>query len=134
MMGISPEIIVTVSPTSIDFQWKENQLRLEPYVNIDIEKMLPVQIGKNEEVPGAFLVGVFDVNSEMSLSPDKFSVLQLIFGYGIGKMFEKQRLPVFKPLIIVHGDDSLREILCGYQRKLLYDAIMESNARNCKFE
>lgn len=133
-MGIGPEIIITVSPKSIDFQWNQNRLHLEPFVNIDPEKMAPIQIGKDEALADSFLVGVFDPKSEIPSYPDKFPFLQMIFGYGIGKLFENQRLPVFRPLVIIRGERSLNELLGGYQRTLIYEAVMRAHARECRFE
>ena len=78
-MGLSPEITVMISPSSIQFQWKESHLSLVPYVNIDLRKMAPVQIGEKAEIPGTVLVGVFDPQSELPSYPDKFPILQMIF-------------------------------------------------------
>ena len=133
-MGISPEITVTINPNLIEFQWKENLIRLEPYVNMDMNKRSPVRIGENSEYPNTFLVGVFDPKSEIPSYPDKFPFLQMIFEYGIGKMFEKRRIPILKPIIIVHGIESLKGIFFGYQHALIATAFMKANAYTVRFE
>lgn len=133
-MGISPEIIVTISPNSVQFQWKENQLQLEPYVNINVSQMAPVRIGEKVEIPGTILIGVFDPKSELPSYPDKFPMLQMIFEYGIGKMFERRYFPMLKPIMIVRGIDSLKDIFFGYQRSLIHTAMIKANAQAVRFE
>jgi hypothetical protein len=133
-MGISPEITITINPNFIEFQWKENLIRLEPYVNMDMNKRSPVRIGENSEYPNTVLVGVFDPKSEIPSYPDKFPFLQMIFEYGIGKMFEKQHLPMLKPIMIVRGIDSLKEVFFGYQHALIYTALIKAHAQTVRFE
>ena len=133
-MGIGPEITVTLSSNLIQFEWRGKQLQLEPYVNMDMDKRAPVQIGKNANMPGTILIGVFDIKSELPFPGDKFPFLQMLFEYGIGKMFEQQRLPMLKPLIIIRGVDSLREILGGYQYALIATAFIKAKARFVRFE
>lgn len=134
-MKILPEITLHITPAHFEFRYKEKNFSLEPFINFDLiaDKVIPVTIGENKEIPGLTLINLLDPKETFN-KDEKHILFQFFMEYGIGKCFEKNFFPTLRPVVVFKGDKQLEILFCGYQRFFLERITLLSGASAVRFE
>lgn len=109
-------IVIDMHPSKFTFsiQEKDIYVSFSPFVYIETEDMDWMPIALGEEIPdevrsksNIYRIDItdFDKNSSSNSILSSESFLRILFEYGLGKCFEKFRIPQLRPVVFVLGAD-----------------------------
>jgi hypothetical protein len=134
MPELLPQIEIEVNPLFFVFSWKIHKRKVATLVAIDTKTRDLVAIGEPGSGEDVVTVTLFEPCEALPADVEKVEMLQTFLEFNIAKMLEKQRVLIARPKIIFHEDQSLKRLLCGYQRSLLKAAALAAGAREVLFE
>lgn len=134
MATLTPQIHIEINPVFFVFSYKDVQRKVATLVGVDTLGREIIAIGERPDHPDVITVALFGPNERMPEGFDRFSLLQSYLEYNIARLFETQKLPVFRPTLIFHNDAVLEGVMCGYQRTLLEMAAQGAGAKDARFE
>ena len=75
-------------------------------------------------------VDLFANNQPLPDEINKFDLLEAFLQIGVAKCFSHTKRPVFRPNVILHGLNSFRNILNGYEKGIFILAAISAGVRN----
>lgn len=109
-------IVIDMYPSKFTFsvQGQDINISFAPFIYIETEDTEWVPIALGEEIPdeirtqsNIYRIDIkdFNKNSPLSSTLGSQAFLKILFEYGIGKCFEKFRIPQLRPVVFVLGAD-----------------------------
>ena len=132
-MKLIPEITVEVQPDIFVFIWGADRIEMETIISFDPNTLKMLDIGKPTNINYGVSIHLFS-NDPPCPNVDKAELLNTFMMVVMKKMADKKHVVILRPKVIYKGDESLSNILCGYQRTLLTTAAIAGGARSAKFE
>jgi hypothetical protein len=134
---------IDIAEHSVTFRFRDDHFALEPVVHVSRRTgFLPrhlfgsVQlhgIGREpQKVPGGRRVQLLDPSSQPPDGLQKADCLEVFFRYAVKSAIQKLHFRI-KPVAEVHGSQSLRVPLGGYQHEVLERALLRAGASRVWF-
>lgn len=134
MPELLPQIEIEVNPLFFVFSWKIHRRKVATLVAIDTKTKDLIAIGEAGTGEDVVTVTLFEPCEALPPDVEKTEMLQTFLEFNIAKMLEKQKVLFTRPKIIFREDQSLKGLLCGYQRSILKAAALAAGAREVLFE
>ena len=134
MPELLPQIEIEVNPLFFVFSWKIHKRKVATLVAIDTKTRDLIAIGEQGTGEDVVTVTLFEPCEDLPPDVDKVEMLQTFLEFNIAKLLEKQKVLIARPKIIYRETQSLKGLLCGYERTLLKDAALAAGAREVSFE
>ena len=133
---LSSDIIVEVSPERFEFRRDgvAKTLKTKIYLSDDPKKPEVLGIGDDVTITKPNVcIELFKENKEdVILNYSKAQCLEFFFKQAFNLILKKYVM--IRPGVVFKNSGSLNKILCGYQKFILYQAAVNSGARECFFE
>jgi hypothetical protein len=134
-MGLVPEITVEINPEFFTFSYESQTISIDTSITVTAdEKRKVISVGENRLGPDLLTIALFNADQNIPQDIDKLDLLATFFAFSIGKLLEKKKLPIFRPMMIFHGVQHIAQILCGYHLSLLKTAALNGGAREIRFD
>jgi hypothetical protein len=134
MPELLPQIEIEVNPLFFVFSWKIHKRKVATLVAIDTKTKDLIAIGEAGAGEDVVTVTLFEPCEALPPDVEKTEMLQTFLEFNIAKMLEKQKVLFTRPKIVFREDQSLKGLLCGYQRSILKAAALAAGAREVLFE
>jgi hypothetical protein len=134
MPELLPQIEIEVNPLFFVFSWKIHKRKVATLVAIDTKTKDLIAIGETGTGEDVVTVTLFEPCEALPPDVEKTEMLQTFLEFNIAKMLEKQKVLFTRPKIVFLDDQSLKGLLCGYQRSILKAAALAAGAREVLFE
>jgi hypothetical protein len=133
-MELAPRIDVEINPDFFVFTYGEEKLTVPALISFDIVKKVPDANGERLSGPGIITVTLLSAEQNPPPVLDKLDLLSNFFEYHFAQFSRKRIGPVFRPKVVIHGDEKLTSALGGYQRSLIKMAALVGGAKEVVFD
>lgn len=137
---MAPTILVYVQPQQFSFENPKGDrfpLKTVMYLLEEQGRWKLGGIGTWEDrPPDALTVDLFENHRHLPDEVNKFELLAVFMSFGIGKCLHYSFLPpaILRPTVVFHQANLLSNILCGYEKVLLYSASERAGANKITFD
>jgi hypothetical protein len=134
LSNLSEDIKVEITPDYFYFRRRGRENRIKTTVCLSSDGKHKILGFGDSDMPSQphIIVELFKSESSSIRSFDKYECLSEYFEHGIRGLMS--RTDIIRPRIVFSNHESLKGILCGYEKMILKRASIDAGARGCLFK
>lgn len=135
---LAPRISFDIAPNAFTVQAKDTSITIPTYLYLRKvnRRHEIVTVGEDpSDLNDAYRVDLFEGNDPPNDGFDKLDCLEAYFRYALSALSQKiGRRWFLRPIVVVRGVDRLANVVGGYQRSLIREALTRAGAASIRFE